>query len=142
MQGEWIRKPSGEVSVVFVHGILSSGESCWRHENGSFWPELLSQETALEHVGIYVFSYRTGAFSGNYRLGDAVDAIKEFMRIDGVLKSRQIFFVCHSMGGLVTRKFLVERAVELSNANIAIGLFLVASPSLGSSYANWPVASD
>ena len=44
MQGEWVRKPAGETSVVFVHGILSSGEECWRNSNGAYWPELLEQE--------------------------------------------------------------------------------------------------
>jgi hypothetical protein len=31
MQGEWIKRPKGGAAVVFVHGILSSGEDCWRH---------------------------------------------------------------------------------------------------------------
>jgi hypothetical protein len=44
------------------------------------------------------------------------------------------------MGGLVVRKYIVERAIDL--ATTKIGLFLVASPSLGSSYADWlsPIA--
>lgn len=42
MQGEWIRRPQGTAaSAVFVHGILSSGETCWLNVNGSYWPELL-----------------------------------------------------------------------------------------------------
>lgn len=31
MFGEWLRKPTSATSVVFVHGILSSGDNCWRH---------------------------------------------------------------------------------------------------------------
>jgi Alpha/beta hydrolase family len=133
----WIRKPIGVTSVVFVHGILSSGEKCWRHENGVFWPELLEKEADLEKLGIYVFTYQTSIFSGSYRLSDAVDALKEHMRLDGLLESEGIIFVCHSMGGIVVRKFLVERAADLIERKTAVGLFLVASPSLGSSYANW-----
>jgi alpha-beta hydrolase superfamily lysophospholipase len=70
-------------------------------------------------------------------LGDIVDALKEHMRLDGVLASNQIVFVCHSMGGIVVRKYIVERAAELIGAGTEIDLFLVASPSLGSSYADW-----
>lgn len=81
MQAEWIRKPEAKTSVVFVHGILSSGEACWRHQNGSYWPELLKSESELKSLGIYVFTYQTGIFSGNYRLGDIVDALKEHMRL-------------------------------------------------------------
>lgn len=136
MQGEWIKRPKGGAAVVFVHGILSSGEACWRNENGAYWPELLNNEPELDRLGIYVFTYHTGIFSGNYRLGDAVDALKEHMRLDGLFESKRIIFVCHSMGGIVVRRFLVEQDADLIDRDIEIGLFLIASPSLGSSYAN------
>jgi hypothetical protein len=139
VEGTWISKPARDAttSVVFVHGILSSGEACWRHANGTFWPDLVSRDESIKGTGVYVFSYKTGFFSGTYRLGDVVDALKEHMRLDGVMNSRRIVFVCHSMGGLVARRFVVQRATELIESRTSIGLFLVASPSLGSSYANW-----
>ncbi len=88
MPGEWIRRPQGAAaSAVFVHGILSSGETCWRNDNGSYWPELLKNEPELGSLGIYVFTYQTGIFSGSYRISDIVDALKEYMRLDDVLKS-------------------------------------------------------
>jgi hypothetical protein len=137
MPGKWIRRLQGAASAVFVHGILSSGEKCWRHDNGIYWPELLKNEPKLGSLGIYAFTYETGIFSGSYRLGDIVDDLKENMRVDGVLESNQIIFVCHSMGGIVVRKYIVERQAELIGAGKEIDLFLVASPSLGSTYADW-----
>lgn len=137
MQGKWIRKLETNTSIIFVHGVLSSGEDCWRHKNGTYWPELLKSEPELELASIYVFTYQTGLFSGSYRLGDTVDALKENMRLDGVLRKDRLIFVCHSMGGIVVRKFILERSNELIDAGKEIGLFLVASPSLGSSYADW-----
>ncbi len=138
MDGNWIRKPKGETSVVFVHGIFSDGEKCWTHNNGTYWPNLLKDEKGLETLGIYVFSYKTGFFSRDYNLSDAVDSLKEHLRTDEVIKSKRIIFVCHSMGGIVVRKYIVDRAPhELMKNNIDLGLFLIASPSLGSEYANW-----
>jgi len=137
MHGEWLRKPANNTAVVFVHGILSSGETCWQHENGAYWPALLQREPGLNGLGIYVYSYRTDIFSGNYQLGDVVDDLKERMRLDEVLQNQWLIFVCHSMGGIVVRQYLVTRALDLIEANIDIGLFLVASPALGSEYANW-----
>jgi ATPase family protein associated with various cellular activities (AAA)/alpha/beta hydrolase family protein len=142
MEGEWVRKKASDTVVVFVHGILSSGESAWRHPGGSYWPELLQHAPELNSVGIYVFTYYTGTFSGTYRVGDVVDSLKESLRLDGLLKAGRLIFVCHSLGGIVVRKYVVERAADLMECGIEIGLFLVASPSLGSSYANWvaPIA--
>jgi hypothetical protein len=68
MEGSWIRRPQGEASAIFVHGILSSGETCWRNDNGSYWPELLKDETELRSLGIYVFTYETRIFSGSYKI--------------------------------------------------------------------------
>ncbi|RDC62056.1 esterase/lipase family protein [Adhaeribacter pallidiroseus] len=136
MKGEWIRKSKGNTSVIFVHGILSSGKTCWTHKNGSFWPDLLKEEKEFEDWGIYNFMYETGFFSGTYNLSDIVDALKEQLKLDKLLDSKQIAFVCHSMGGIVVRKFIVERVYDFIEQEIKIGLFLVASPSLGSSYAN------
>src|ERR1700730_14490786 len=78
MPGRWIREPQPRTaaSAVFVHGILSSGETCWRNVNGSDWPGLLKDEPELGTLGIYVFTYETGIFSGSYRLSDIVDALK------------------------------------------------------------------
>ena len=142
MQGEWIRKPINGIVVVFVHGILSSGEKCWLHENGSYWPELLKDEPEFQSVGIYVYTYQTGFFSGTYSLDDVVDDLKERINLGDVLDNQKIVFVCHSMGGIVVRKFLVERIIDFFKRNILVGLYLVASPSLGSDYANWlkPIA--
>ncbi len=140
MRGEWIRTPKGSAVVVFVHGILSSGDSCWRNANGVCWPNLLVAEPDLADMGVYVYTYSTSFFSGSYRLGDVVDDLKERLKLDGITQStkgRRIVFVCHSMGGIVVRKLLVERAGDFIEQLIAIGLFLVASPSLGSLYATW-----
>ena len=136
MQGEWIQQPELDSAIIFVHGILSSAESCWRNENGCFWPQLLANEPALKGVGIYSYTYSTGIFSGNYRLSDVVDDLKERMRLDDIIECKKLLFVCHSMGGIVVRKLLVERAIEFSERKSDIGLFLLASPSLGSTYAD------
>ena len=122
MLGTWIRKPTSGTSIVFVHGILSNGKACWRHENGKYWPELLSNEPETAGLGIYVFTYQTDVFSGSYRLGDAVDALKEQLRLDHLFYSNRLIFVCHSMGGIVVRKFLVERTLDLIDQHIEVGL--------------------
>ena len=136
MEEQWIRKSQGNVAIVFVHGILSNSEECWKNENGAYWPNLVKDESEFRDVGIYVFSYRSDVFSGDYSLMDAVDSLKEHLRLDDVLKNRLVIFVCHSMGGIIARQFLVLHTTDLIQRNIEIGLFLIASPSLGSSYAN------
>ena len=136
MKGQWIRKTNNGLNVVFIHGINSS-EECWRHKNGSYWPDLLKDESELAELGIYLFSYRTGINTGSYSLSDIVDSLREYFKLDNLIDSSGVIFVCHSMGGIVTRRFLVnQQSILIERGLNKIGLFLVASPSLGSEYAN------
>jgi hypothetical protein len=137
MQGEWIRKPQDGSAVIFVHGILSSANSCWRNENGCYWPGLVAKDPRLRNTGVYVYSYQTGIFSGDYSLSDIVDDLKARTNLDQIKECTKLIFVCHSMGGgIVVRKLLVEREADFVAWNSEIGLFLLASPSLGASYAD------
>jgi chaperonin GroEL (HSP60 family)/pimeloyl-ACP methyl ester carboxylesterase len=136
MNSNWLRKPTGDTTVIFLHGLLSNGETCWRDKTNAYWPALVAAEVDLADCGVYVFTYLSTPTSGSYSIGDAVDALWEFMRLDGVVASRRLVFVCHSMGGIVARRLIVKRAIDLIEAHAEIALFLVASPSLGSDYAN------
>lgn len=138
MKGEWVKHGSSTAPVVvFVHGVLSNGESCWQHASGAYWPDIVANDPDMSDLGVYVFTYRSGFFSGSYSLADAVDALKEHLTLDGISGSTGIVFVCHSMGGIVVRKYLVSRATDLIARNAQIAIFLLASPSLGSDYADW-----
>jgi alpha/beta hydrolase family protein len=128
-----LRHPASDTCVVFVHGILSSGETAWGSPS---WPELLKAEPQLEHIGIFVFTYRTSFASRTYSIADAADALREHFSIDGLWNVPNIVFACHSMGGIVVRRFLVANQAKLSDLRPTIGLFLVASPSLGSRDGN------
>jgi pimeloyl-ACP methyl ester carboxylesterase len=133
--GQWIRKPKASIAVIFVHGFLSSGDTCWRSSD-IYWPDLIGAEESITDVGIYVFSYRADALAAGYSLGDAVEALNAYLELDKLLDLQSLIFVCHSMGGIVVRQLLVTRQSLLIDKSIHIGLFLVASPSLGSTYAN------
>lgn len=138
MKGEWVKHGSTTAPVfVFIHGVMSSGEKCWQHANGAYWPKIVAEDSEVPDLGVYVFTYSTGFFSGGYRLADAVDALKEHLTLDGITGSAGIVFVCHSMGGIIARRYLVSRATELIESSVKVAVFLLASPSLGSDYADW-----
>ncbi|RUT06436.1 hypothetical protein DSM106972_026930 [Dulcicalothrix desertica PCC 7102] len=133
---KWVRKAKNGLNIVFIHGINSS-DDCWRNSNGSYWPQLLADESELADIGIYLFSYRTGLNTGFYSLSYVVDSLREYFVLDDLFDGSGVIFVCHSMGGIVTRRFLVNQHSALIEKGLnKIGLFLVASPSLGSEYAN------
>lgn len=137
MNGEWIRQPfkTQRAVIVFVHGVLSSGASCWANKNGTTWPRLVIQDKEMENSAVFVFSYRSALTGGRYSISDAADALWLELQSSGILDlSDPIIFVCHSMGGIVVRRLVVKRQKALP-PGCTLGLFLVASPSIGSFWA-------
>jgi len=133
---QWIRKPETPTCVIFVHGILSGGEKCWRYDPQTSWPQLLADEDKLKDVGVGVFSYRTDVNSRTYSVGDVVDSLREALDLSDLEQVNRLIFVCHSLGGIVVRRFIVVEQAKFIARKIEIGLFLVASPSIGSKDAN------
>lgn len=134
MKGTWLAQPQSRTVVIFIHGVMSDAEA-WLNANGTYWPRLLTEDPGTRGVGVYIFEYETGLFSGAYRINDAVDALTNHLRLDRVLTAQRVIFVCHSMGGIVARRYLVREERDLLDNKIEVGLFLVASPSLGSEYS-------
>jgi hypothetical protein len=138
MEAGWVRKSRNGTTVVFVHGILSNIDDCWLSaSNGAFWPRMVYEEESIKDVGVYLFEYRADVFAGTYSLDDAAAWMRDHFRVDKVSSERQLLFVCHSMGGIVVRRFLVQEQLKIIERAQRVGLFLVASPSLGAQYANF-----
>jgi hypothetical protein len=128
-----LRAPKSDLVILFVHGILSGGETAWGQPS---WPELVANESDFQDAGIFLFTYQSTVSSRTYSIGDVVDALREHFNLEALWNRRRLVFVCHSMGGIVVRRFIVANQAKLIEHNCSIGLFLVASPSLGSSDAN------
>jgi pimeloyl-ACP methyl ester carboxylesterase len=119
---------------VFVHGI-NSDENAFRSAS-AFWPDLLLDDLDFSNVGIFAFEYRSKISAPGYTLGDAVDYLKEILKLELIDQQRQIIFVCHSMGGNLVRRYLVMQSLHYAKMQTKIGLFMLACPSIGSHYAN------
>jgi pimeloyl-ACP methyl ester carboxylesterase len=123
-----LRKSMCGWSVIFAHGILSDGVGAWGRPS---WPQLLVDDEDLKNYGIYVFSYRTSMASGTYSIGDATRTLKAYFDLEDLWLPDRMVFVGHSMGGIVVRKFITTNQTRLISERIDVGLFLIASPSLG-----------
>lgn len=123
--------------LIFVHGILSDSQACWRNSNGVSWPEIVMRDPDFPPCGVSTFSYSSRLFGSRFSIADAANSLWELMKGRQMIASgRTTVFVCHSMGGIVVRKLLVKRQVDLAG-NGFVGLFLVASPTMGSQWAAW-----
>lgn len=141
----WYVRTESDVVIVFVHGIFSSSHSCWLYKGpmakkAVFWPDLVREDKRLGGPSIYMAGYYTAVDAGDFPITQCARQVLEALQRedpDGtppVLDAPSIVFVCHSTGGIVARYFL-ERYKSLFRDK-AVGLALIASPSLGSNWAN------
>jgi pimeloyl-ACP methyl ester carboxylesterase len=126
--------------------VLSDVRDCWLSSGDSihdatYWPDLVAKDSAtFGRPDIYLGGYATSPTSGIYDIGNAAEDLFSSLSTwppgdtGTVLQRRNLVFVAHSLGGLVVRQLLVRhRAAFLGHS---VGLVLMASPTLGSEFAN------
>jgi len=145
-RNSWYYFNRSETVFIFIHGIFSDCKSCWTHQsavdpsNVVFWPDLIINDSRLDTPSIFLGGYETSLSSGDLRIKDAARDVLDAMRMEDFqgrpapFEKRNIVFIGHSTGGIVAR-YLLERFKE-QFADKTVGLVLLASPSLGSIYAN------
>lgn len=125
-------------AIVFVHGLLSSADSCWRAKAGTFWPQIVKEDSNFNGASIYLAGYHTTPTSGKYDIAQCALELSGALFTEGVNRRApiafpRILFITHSLGGIVTRRMLEQNVLRFRHCEL--GLVLMASPSLGSGYA-------
>lgn len=126
------------MAVVFVHGFASNAKT-WK----SFIDQM-SEDDELKPFDIFSFEYSTQIPRSNFwrphrrlpTLSTIADSLQTFLAIE-VADHRNLVIVCHSMGGLVTQRYLQRmlnqgRGLELKRIRRVV---LFATPNAGSNFA-------
>jgi len=120
--------------IIFVHGIMGDAVDTWTSKNtNAYWPALLAKDHAFDGADIYVYSYPTGMWA---KL--SIDELAEHMRANftasGVSAYKRIIFLSHSMGGLVTRAYLLKNKEVAANTSFA---YFFSTPTTGTQIASF-----
>jgi tetratricopeptide (TPR) repeat protein len=104
--------------VVFVHGLGGDYAATWRYDQNASWPHWLGEE--FPAVGVWSLGYAAsptkltrflGIFGGDRDAGysmalpDRAGQVLDRM-VQKHLGERPLFFICHSLGGLLVKQIL------------------------------------
>ena len=106
---QWIsrQEPNAPVAVVFVHGIFGDTIGTWSGSKTSFF-DILKQNNP--NVDIFAFGFTSSMFKrGSLAVDEAANLLYARLENEGVLAYPSIFFVNHSMGGLIVMRMLIQR---------------------------------
>lgn len=119
-------------NVVFVHGLGGHPYNTWQRRKwnwrrmrrevveDSLWPVWLAQD--LKGLAVFSLGYNSPAtkwIGSAMPFLDEADNIFRLLLVDASLRDRPIFFVCHSMGGLIVKKVMRNAKERDEEENIA-----------------------
>jgi pimeloyl-ACP methyl ester carboxylesterase len=123
--------PQNKSVILFVHGVVGDAKSTWS-DGTHYWPAMLREDPAFDGQNIYVYKYPSPILGRALSIDQLADNMRLVLSTDGVLKHQSITFVSHSMGGLITRAFVVKYRQTVA-PKIRL-LYFFGTPTTGSPY--------
>lgn len=126
--------------IIFVHGL-------WGDPKTSFadWPDFIAKDEKEVRGQLALSTYAVATLGYPAKMGDRLSLREVQTRLLKELEDKgifddyeQIFFICHSLGGLVIKGLLIDLKMESSEYFQKIAaIFLIATPSQGAPLTNW-----
>ena len=118
--------------IVFVHGIHENHEA-WRAANGAYWPQLLQTDAHFQHSDVVVAEYPTPSRHGQYSTEQLAQILFDGLKKKGIWEHRDIVFIAHSLGGILTEEMLLKHPTEAARVPFVVSY---ATPHQGSFVAS------
>jgi pimeloyl-ACP methyl ester carboxylesterase len=130
-QSRFVRQTGSDTVMVFVHGVFGDASTTWDGNHGS-WPDLLTSDHTFDDADIFVYSYPTG-LDAIFSIDELAEDMRRVFSANSVSTYKKIIYVSHSMGGLVTRAYLLKNREVAKRTAFA---FFFSTPTTGSQIAN------
>ncbi|MFZ5965496.1 esterase/lipase family protein [Thalassococcus sp. BH17M4-6] len=130
-----VRQSDNSILIVFVHGVRDDGEETWTNRRtGASWPDLLISDPVFDSADIATYHYPSNVWErGGLSISQVADDLRLRLESSKFDQYDQVVFVSHSMGGLVTRNFLLKNREYAAQVPL---MFFLATPSGGSNLAD------
>jgi hypothetical protein len=135
------------MDVVFMHGLGGHHESTWTGAHGDYWPQWVADD--FPQAQVWALDYPAalggltkGAAEDQPDAQTLADAIADCFRNQRPrIGSRPCLFVCHSLGGLLIKRILLDAKCRKDDRQWfreqhVVGVMFCGTPHRGSSVAN------
>ena len=125
-----VQVPTRAKVIVFVHGVVGNADSTWTNsQTNAYWPRLVATDQTFADANVYVFEYPTPPLGKSLSINELAEAMRRRLEADDVLQHAELIFLSHSMGGLVTRAFLLKYREQAAKTKFS---YFFATPTEGS----------
>jgi pimeloyl-ACP methyl ester carboxylesterase len=133
LASKFVRKNDGNRTlIVFVHGFRGDRISTWSNDNtGAYWPDLLTHDPAFDGADILTYGYNSGLWS-TLSIDELAELMRSVLEDKQIASYRHVVFLSHSLGGLITRAYLLKNREIASHVSF---LYFFSTPTSGSQLA-------
>jgi tetratricopeptide (TPR) repeat protein len=132
----FFQNPNSEKLIIFVHGLTGDPVKTWSSDDDSpfFWPEQLAKDADFKNADVLSFGYKTdcGVTFNIRQIAEKLETT--LIQLDWINRYQSVSFVAHSLGGLVTRQFILNHH-EKTNIDSVV---LLSSPNFGNHLTKLP----
>ncbi len=118
--------------IVFVHGLHGDHET-WRAANGAYWPDLVKSDPRFQRSDVVVAEYPTPSSHGRLSTDQLARLLYDGLKQKRVWEHREIVFIAHSLGGLLTEEMLISHPEDAVHVPFIVAY---ATPHQGSFVAS------
>lgn len=94
--------------IVFVHGIFGDQKNTWINSaTGANWPEMITKDPAFRGFDVYTVDFESPIFGRASNIPEIASRVRDQLARRGVFDYREVYFITHSMGGLITKRMLI-----------------------------------
>jgi pimeloyl-ACP methyl ester carboxylesterase len=130
LQSGYVRNQGSDRVIIFVHGFGGNSIDTWTN-GSSYWPEMIRNDRDFDGSDIFVYQYPT-SITESMTPDEVAGDMRSVLKAEGVSNRRQIIFIAHSMGGVVTRDYLLGNPGVAKRTSF---IQFLATPTDGSSLA-------
>jgi pimeloyl-ACP methyl ester carboxylesterase len=120
--------------VVFVHGVTGNSRDTWTNDQTkAYWPALIRTDPNFSSANVWVFSFDSPRTGAAQRVDEIATKLADELISQDVLKNHdRIYFLTHSMGGLIVRELLTQ--IQLPASKVPL-IYFFGAPSAGADLA-------
>jgi pimeloyl-ACP methyl ester carboxylesterase len=133
--------PCNRTAVIFVHGIGGSVDTWTDDVTKKSWPNLLASDDEIGNkIDIYQIDYNSSLLWKEPTIVETINKVD--LELDRLFYKRQykkITMICHSMGGIICRAYLLHVKAKYGHRILSKFrlMFAMGVPTKGSDYANF-----
>jgi len=97
--------------IVFVHGVTGDAKETWTNEQTkAYWPALIRSDETFSAANVWVFNFVSPRLQNAQNVEELARKLGDELRAQDVFRLHdRVFFLVHSMGGLITREMLTQQ---------------------------------